>query len=95
MNQNNTPTAPGPWHFDPTSGAIRNQAGDVLATVPHAIAGDDQDQANGQLMARAPELRDALAQLVTRATEALNRLDPDSAGLWHAMTQEARAALDG
>jgi len=48
--------SPGPWTFDAESGQIRNADGWVLATVPHAIAGDEQDLANGRVMALAPVL---------------------------------------
>ena len=49
-----------PWTFDPASGQIRDASGWALATVPHAIAGDEFDLRNGQLMALAPVLLQAL-----------------------------------
>ena len=49
-----------PWTFDAESGQIRDAGGFALATVPHAIAGDAADLQNGQLMALAPVLLQAL-----------------------------------
>jgi len=58
----------GPYDFDPVTGQVTNAAGDVLATVPHAIAGDAHDLATGYLLAQAPALR-ALASELARALE--------------------------
>jgi len=44
---------PGPWRVE--RGAIVNEAGDVLASVPYTL-GDDSDRANARIMAAAPEL---------------------------------------
>lgn len=60
---------PGPWSFDAADGSIRNEAGEVLAVVPHAIAGDEHDAANGLLMSKAPEL----ARICSELAEALAR----------------------
>jgi hypothetical protein len=65
------PSSPGPWTLD--RGQIRNRAGEVLASVPYTL-GDATDQANGLLMAAAPELAErvaVLAELLFRAAQEL------------------------
>jgi len=57
------PYSPGPWRAD--RGQIRNRQGDALASVPYTL-GDDQDHANGRLIAAAPELADAARVLLDR-----------------------------
>jgi hypothetical protein len=57
------PYSPAPWQAE--RGAIRNELGDVLASVPYTL-GDDQDHANGRLIAAAPELADAARALLDR-----------------------------
>jgi hypothetical protein len=57
------PYAAAPWHVE--RGEIRNELGDVLANVPYTL-GDDQDHANGRLIAAAPELANAARALLDR-----------------------------
>lgn len=95
---------PGPWEFEPSGifFAVRptakgNRYG-VCRVSPRlkpelGLSAADEGRANARLIAAAPDLLRALDQLAIRATEALMRLDPDNAGMWHAMTEEARAAL--
>lgn len=52
---------PGPWTLD--QGQIRDREGWALASVPLGI-GDETDQANGRLMAAAPELLEAALKML-------------------------------
>jgi hypothetical protein len=63
-----TTHTPGPWRFDAPRGAIVTSAGDSVAVVCfHGADSMAQEDANGRLIAQAPELlrvaRLALAEL--------------------------------
>ena len=62
------------WTLD--RGQIRDNDGNVLASVPYVL-GDVQDAANGQLMATAPDLLNALYVAL------LHLEDAERADRWH------------
>lgn len=63
----NHPT-PGPWRFDIKRGAIATSAGESVAVVCfHGADSLAQENANGHLIASAPDLRDALRDLLADA----------------------------
>ena len=67
MSATTHPT-PGPWRFDAQRGAVITSAWKPVAFV--ALYGADsvaQEDANGHLMAAAPDLRDALRELLAEA----------------------------
>lgn len=58
----------GPWHFDAKRGAIVTTAGESVAVVCfHGADSLAQENANGHLIASAPDLRDALRDLLADA----------------------------
>ena len=59
---------PGPWYFDAKRGAIATSAGESVAVVCfHGADSLAQENANGHLIASAPDLRDALRDLLADA----------------------------
>jgi predicted DNA-binding transcriptional regulator AlpA len=63
-----TQPTPGPWHFDAKRGAIVTTAGESVAVVCfHGADSLAQENLNGHLMASAPDLRDALRDLLADA----------------------------
>jgi hypothetical protein len=75
---------PGPWHLDAPAMAVRNPAGDTVAIVCfHAADSMAQEDANGRLIAQAPEL----LRVARLALEELEWLRP------FAHTQTLRADL--
>ena len=82
-----------PWQWDATTGYLRNEAGDVLATFPHGqTVSDTSDHARGRLAALAPELLAELSVLVQRC-EGLPATFPAQAGLLATIAREARGLL--
>lgn len=65
---NTTHATPGPWRFDPKRGAIATSAGDPVAVVCfHGADSMAQENANGHLIAAAPDLLAALGDLLADA----------------------------
>lgn len=63
-----TAYTPGPWRFDTKRGAIVTSSGDAVAVVCfHGADSLAQENANGRLLAAAPELLAALRELLTEA----------------------------
>jgi hypothetical protein len=78
------PYSPGPWRL--REGELCDSAGNVLASFPYTIGGEE-DRANAQLARAAPELAEAAAAL-------LRRLDHlGSYGFKHGAEKPEREAL--
>lgn len=72
-----TPHTPGPWSFDPAHGAVLSADGHAVAVLCfHGAESMAQEDANGRLLAAAPELlRCALLALEElQKAERLHRL---------------------
>ena len=67
MSATTHPT-PHPWRFDAERGAVVTSAGEAVAVVCfHGADSLAQENANGHLIASAPDLRDALRELLADA----------------------------
>ena len=82
---------PGPWHVGKRAGnpAIYSQDGAEIAEVLHVT--NDDWQGNARLLAAAPELLSALAEMVGMVEEMLPKAGPCKWGMF--AVESARAVI--
>jgi hypothetical protein len=87
---------PGPWWID-DDGFVASGSGDTYTTIadPHCGNQDiDEREANARLIAKAPDLRDALQNLLTAIHHRENNPGFASAGNYVRALERARALLE-